>query len=113
MPHSMQEWVAENFIPKLLSYIEIPSLHQTILGLRTSTIEQEVKKLVSSTATINDLDYFGYTALAWAAKRCDIVSAKQVIEYKADPNIRSPQEVNALCESRIDRMCSPFIRAWC
>lgn len=81
MPFAMQDWVAETFLPKLFNDVEFPSLHQTILGLRKSAIEQEGQKHVSCQTTIDDLDHFGYTALAWAARRSDLLSVKKLLEY--------------------------------
>lgn len=99
MTHSMQQWVAENFLPKLLDYVEFPALHQTILGLRTSTIEREIKRFISSSSSINDLDYFGYTALAWASYQGCLPLIKTLIDHGADPNVESPQRISAVSAS--------------
>ena len=61
-----------------------PPLHKIVLNLNGARLEDQ---LALSSATVNDQDPEGRTALSWAAARCNLEAVKILLHYKADPNI--------------------------
>ena len=54
------------------------------------SIEEELTALTRSSATIDDTDVAGRTALSWAAQRGDVNIIRTLLEYGADPDKSTP-----------------------
>ena len=67
------------------SDLELPYLHQLVLGLVPGNLEDELKK---PGIEINSQDRLGYTALTWAVQTNNNPALRLLLEYKAGPNIR-------------------------
>ena len=63
-----------------------PAIHKTVLGLVHSDLRQQLEL---STATIDDKDADGRTALSWAAAKGDADAVKILLEFGANPNVCS------------------------
>lgn len=63
-----------------------PAIHKTILGLVCSDLRQQLEL---STATIDDKDADGRTALSWAAAKGDADAVKLLLHFGANPNVCS------------------------
>lgn len=69
-----------------LDDFEFTDLHRSVLKRSTKSIEEEIRALVRSSSTINDVDAQGRTALSWAAQRGDLEAMALLLEHGADPN---------------------------
>jgi ankyrin repeat protein len=63
-----------------------PAIHKTVLGLVHSDLRQQLEL---STATIDDKDADGRTALSWAAAKGDADAVKILLQFGANPNVCS------------------------
>lgn len=76
---------------KTLDSFGFTDLHETVLGLRYTTIAEEVARLVILPNTINDQDELGNTPLLWACARGDYDAVILLLKAGADPNIPNKQ----------------------
>ncbi|KAI9657314.1 MAG: hypothetical protein M1821_002994 [Bathelium mastoideum] len=73
-----------------LETFEFTDLHRSVVKLSPQTIQQELRALIRSSASIDDTDAGGRTALSWAAQRGDFDAVKLLLEHGADPNNSPP-----------------------
>jgi ankyrin repeat protein len=89
---STQRQVLEDICDEeTLDTFEFTNLHQSVVKISFHSVEDELKNLMSSTATINDEDALGRTPLSWAAQRGDDKAVRLLLEYGADPNKAPPR----------------------
>lgn len=67
------------------SDLELPYLHQLVLGLAPGNLEDELKK---PGIEKNSQDRLGYTALTWAVQTNNNSVLRLLLQYKADPNTK-------------------------
>lgn len=61
-----------------------PAIHKTVRGLVNSDLRQQLEL---STATIDDKDADGRTAISWAAAKRDANAVKILLQFGANPNV--------------------------
>jgi len=86
IPDEYQQWIMENFVSQHLENLEFSCLHEAILELRITKIQDEVIRLRSTGTTIDIQDSWGYTPLHWASVRGDNKAVIQLLEFGANPN---------------------------
>ncbi|KAF2230896.1 ankyrin [Viridothelium virens] len=79
-----------------LETFEFTDFHRSVVKLSPVTIETEIRALLRSSASIDDTDSGGRTALSWAAQRGDISAVKILLEHGADPNKSPPDSKTPL-----------------
>jgi ankyrin repeat protein len=66
---------------------DFTELHETVLrSEHTTNLSMVIKKLVTTSIMIDDVDSFKRTALSWAAARTDFKAVEILLEYGASPN---------------------------
>ena len=66
---------------------DFTELHETVLRSEyTTNLSMVIKKLVTTSAMIDDVDSFKRTALSWAAARTYLKAVEILLEYGASPN---------------------------
>ncbi|MCJ1306855.1 hypothetical protein MMC25_000499 [Agyrium rufum] len=70
--------------PEQLEKRRFPVLHKIVFGFVVKSVESELQ---ISTATIDDVDMDGRTAISWAASRDDGVAVRALSKFGANPNI--------------------------
>lgn len=70
-----------------------PVLHKIVLGLVGANLRTQLQ---ASTLSIDDVDADGRTALSWAAGKGDLEAVRTLLEFGANPNIRSRRSQTAL-----------------
>ena len=73
-----------------LDNFNFTKLHDSVVRISQTPVREAVKALMASSASINDVDSGGRTALSWAAQRGDAESVRLLLENGADPNIPPP-----------------------
>ncbi|KAL8853275.1 MAG: hypothetical protein Q9221_001886 [Calogaya cf. arnoldii] len=104
--------------------MDLPILHQIVLGLTPGNLEDELRKPITQ---INAQDRLGYTALTWAAQRNDIHALRLLLQYRVNPEMpdfqhctplrhntfaslgdyQEPEAMKMLLHSRVDTLPDP------
>jgi ankyrin repeat protein len=82
-----------------------PILHKIVLGLVGNNLRAQLQ---ISTASIDNQDADGRTALSWAAGKGDVDAVETLLEFGANPNICSRLRQTALswaAQGPLDRRC--------
>lgn len=87
IPLETAQWLAEIFPYPGNELFGLSSLHEAVLEIGATTVEEEIRCLSSVSATINDGDLENRTPLFWAASRGDIKATELLLQSGADPNI--------------------------
>lgn len=69
--------------------MRLSKLHEAVLDIGSQNVRETISQLVLVPETINDQDINGRTPLALAVTRGDFEAAQLILEYGADPNIKS------------------------
>lgn len=83
VPIQTAAWLANLFAYPGSEVFGFSSLHEAVLGIGARSVEQEIFRLASTSATINDGELGGRTPLLWAAVRGDIESTDLLLRYGA------------------------------
>ncbi|KAI1173300.1 ankyrin repeat-containing domain protein [Nemania sp. FL0916] len=79
-----------------LDDFELPELHRSVVRISKQSVEISIKSLIRTSATIEDTDAFGKTALLWAAESGDADAVRLLLENGANPNSIAKGQRSAL-----------------
>lgn len=95
-PPEWIQWAVEDFVCRNESGFGFSSIHEVLLGLRYTSLQEEISRSSSTPGLIDRPDNFGEPPIHWAVSLGDLEAIRQLLKSGANPDIANKVGITPL-----------------